>query len=154
MATEIERKFLVRDLSWKSDVQGVYIAQGYLCTEPGRTVRIRIAGEKAWITIKGKNDGIARSEFEYAVPLEDARQLLALCGELTVEKIRYRVPAGNNLTWEIDEFLKLNKDLYVAEIELVSVQQPFVTPSWLGDEVSEDRRYYNSCLARFPYSLW
>lgn len=154
MATEIERKFLIRDLSWKSDIHGVYIAQGYLCTEPGKTVRIRIAGEDAWITIKGKNNGIARSEFEYAVPLDDARQLLDLCGDLTVEKIRYRVPAGNNLTWEIDEFLKLNKGLYIAEIELPSVQQTFDIPLWLGKEVSEDRRYYNSCLARFPYSLW
>ncbi|MDP4185639.1 MAG: CYTH domain-containing protein [Bacteroidota bacterium] len=154
MSTEIERKFLVRNLSWKENQEGVFIAQGYLNATPDRTVRVRIAGEQAWITIKGRTTGISRLEFEYPIPLSDAQQLLLLCEGNTIEKIRYRIPAGQNLIWEVDEFLGANKGLIIAEIELNAEGQVFTRPGWLGEEVSRDRRYYNSYLSQNPYSVW
>ena len=153
MATEIERKFLVKDASFKQGLTPVIFKQAYLNSEPDRTVRVRIAGEKAFLTIKSKTIGISRQEFEYAIPVSDAEQLLNLCETAALEKNRYFLEDGN-ITWEIDEFLGLNKGLIVAEVELESEQQSFDRPHWLGEEVSGDKRYFNSYLSLTPYSQW
>lgn len=152
--TEIERKFLLRDDSWRAASDGgtVY-RQAYLNSEPQRTVRVRIEGERAFITIKGKTAGISRAEFEYPIPLADAGQLLALCESAPLEKIRHRVRHQGHV-WEIDEFLGVNAGLVVAETELASEQENFIMPAWAGEEVSGDARYYNSALSRRPFCQW
>ncbi len=156
MAVEIERKFLVADLSVLDGCAGVEMVQGYL-SEGGHgsaTVRVRIAGECAWLTIKGGTRGITRSEFEYPVPAEDARSMLA---ELTtrppIRKTRYVVHAGG-LDWEIDVFHDANDGLVVAEVELDSAGQQVQLPPWVGAEVSDDPRYFNARLYELPYSQW
>ena len=154
MAIEIERKFLVKDDSWKAGREGKRYSQGYLSRARGRTVRVRRVEEKGWFTVKGPGDGISRPEFEYEIPLSDARQMLEnLCIQPLIEKIRYLVPHGG-MVWEVDEFLGENLGLVVAEIELAAADQPFDPPPWLGKEVSGDPRYYNSCLSREPFSSW
>jgi CYTH domain-containing protein len=152
MPLEIERKFLVLGDAWRSAPHR-YICQGYLNRDKGRTVRVRIAGEDAWLTIKGPSNGAVRAEFEYAVPVEDARQMLALCERPLIEKNRHLVQHQGH-TWEVDEFLGDNAGLVVAEIELESEQEAFELPAWVGAEVTQDARYFNSNLATHPYSQW
>jgi adenylate cyclase len=154
LSVEIERKFLVQDDSWRSDAQGVLLRQGYLPTQGKGTVRVRVAGEKAYLTIKGPTEGLVRSEFEYPIPLADATSLLAsLCQGPLIEKYRYRIPVGD-LVWEVDEFLGANQGLVVAEVELTSPDQPLNLPAWVGQEVSDDPRYRNSNLVQHPFTLW
>lgn len=152
MAIEIERKFLVSSDAWRS-APAAYFCQGYLNPSKERTVRVRVAGEQGFLTIKGKNTGASRAEFEYEIPVADAKQLLALCEGPLIEKYRRKIDFGGVL-WEVDEFLGDNQGLVVAEVELESEQQVFVKPDWLGDEVTHDPRYYNSNLSVHPYSSW
>ena len=153
MATEIERKFLVKSEAWREGPAGVAICQGYLSREPERTVRVRLAGDKGFLTIKGMSRGISRLEFEYAIPPEEARQLLALCLPPLLEKVRYERWHGG-YCWEIDEFEGENAGLIVAEIELPEADTAFELPDWAGKEVSDDPRYYNARLAEEPWSKW
>lgn len=156
MPTEIERKFLVSSDEWRTadGVRSAPFRQGYLSLQPGRTVRVRIAGEQAYITIKGERTGLARAEFEYAIPSEDANYLLDhLCEHPLIEKTRYFVP-HNGLTWEIDVFSGDNTGLIVAEIEFDDPNQTIPLPPWVGLEVTDDLRYYNSHLVNWPYSKW
>ena len=155
MATEIERKFIVKGDFSKEVCNSQRIVQGYICSQPGRTVRIRIRGEKGFLTIKGPSDdkGLSRYEFEQEIPLPDAEQLLTLCEPGVIDKVRHLVRAGKH-TWEVDVFHGANEGLVMAEIELASEDEPFEKPDWIGEEVSGDRRYYNSMLTKEPYSLW
>lgn len=154
MAVEIERKYLVRDDGWKQgDPQGTRMAQGYLSREIGRTVRVRVAGERAWLTIKGAAEGISRAEFEYEIPAEEGNQLLALCEAAVIDKTRYLVQWAQH-TWEVDVFHGENDGLVVAEVELSDESERPEIPGWVGDEVSDDRRYANSSLSRVPFSAW
>ncbi len=153
MAIEIERKFLVTDPSWSDGSAGTRIAQGYLSKDPDRTVRIRLSGETAWITVKGRGEGISRPEFEYPIPAEDARELLDLCLPSVIEKTRFRIPHGGQV-WEIDVFHGSNEGLVVAEIELDDPADCPEMPPWLGKEVSDDPRYFNSQLSAAPFGSW
>ena len=153
MALEIERKFLVTSDAWRDGPAGVRISQGYLTRDPARTVRVRIAGGKAFITIKGKTSGVSRPEFEYPIPVDEARALLDLCLPPLIDKVRHERQHGGHL-WEIDEFLGANAGLVVAEIELADAHESFERPEWLGREVSDDLRYYNASLAERPWSEW
>lgn len=155
MATEIERKFLLLSDSWLSDIDSkLHIVQGYLATNEFSSTRIRIQDDKANINIKSATLGITRTEFEYAIPLDDALLMLNdLCIKPVIEKTRYTVRQQHH-TWEIDVFSGDNEGLIVAEIELSSPDEAFVKPSWLGEEVSNDVRYYNVCLAKTPYKTW
>jgi len=151
---EIERKFLVVDDGWKAAAgEGVLCKQGYLDSGQGSTVRVRIMGEQAFLTIKGATTGITRSEFEYEIPVSDADELLVLCGDAIVEKRRYFIKHSGNL-WELDVFSGANAGLVMAEIELESERQPFVLPEWAGEDVSADPRYRNGSLARHPFTTW
>lgn len=152
MAAEIERKFLVKE-GWQPQHEGMRIAQGYLSSVPERTVRVRIKGNQGYLTVKGRNEGIQRLEFEYEIPREDAEALLRLCERPLIEKTRYLEQVGG-FTWEIDVFAGDNAGLCVAEIELPAVDTPFEIPTWVGQEVSGEARYYNSSLIRHPYRLW
>jgi adenylate cyclase len=152
MATEIERKFLVRGRSWRR-TDAVEYAQGYLNRDHERTVRVRVAGDRAWLTIKGRSVGASRPEFEYEIPLVDAEQLLALSDGPVVRKRRHLVPHAG-FTWEVDEFLGDNEGLVVAEIELDAEDRAFEKPDWVGEEVTGDPRYFNSSLATDPYRIW
>lgn len=157
MAFEIERKFLVKKSVWERPADGgVRMRQGYVQTKDGTTVRIRIAGEKAFLTLKDRAVGIVRHEFEYEIPLSDAETLLeTMCAKPQVDKIRYRIPAAEvGLVWEIDEFLGENAPLITAEIELPSADTPFVKPDWVGEDVTDDHRYKNNNLAACPYATW
>ncbi|MFG6413780.1 CYTH domain-containing protein [Roseateles sp. DC23W] len=154
MGIEIERKFLVASDGWRTQASSaIRFSQGYLSRDPARTVRVRIAGEQAFLTIKGATQGATRAEFEYAVPLADAHQLLALADGPVVEKVRHLCEV-DGMTWEVDEFLGANAGLVVAEIELQSEDQPFTCPAWVGDEVTGDARYVNANLAVHPYKRW
>ena len=153
MASEIERKFLVANESWRDGCPGVRIAQGYLSQDPDRTVRVRIAGENAWLTIKGRTVGITRAEFEYAIPLKDAQELLELCLPTVIDKTRHEISYGGHL-WEIDVFHGVNEGLVIAEVELTDEAVSLELPAWVGVEVSADTRYFNVCLARMPYANW
>ncbi|MES2583459.1 MAG: CYTH domain-containing protein [Pseudomonadota bacterium] len=152
MGIEIERKFLVLGDAWRSE-GGTRICQGYLNRDKARTVRVRIAGEEAYLTIKGATQGNTRAEFEYAIPLQDAEQLLVLCDGPTIDKVRRKIAHGDHV-WEVDEFLGQNAGLVVAEIELASEDEVFFKPPWVGREVSDDSRYFNSQLATNPYCNW
>jgi len=154
LSVEIERKFLIQNDSWRSGAQGLLLRQGYLPTQGKVTVRVRLAGDRAYLTLKGPAQGLVRPEFEYPIPLADATTLLAtLCQEPLIEKYRYRIPVGD-LVWEVDEFLGANQGLVVAEIELTSPDQPIDLPTWVGEEVSDDPRYLNANLVRNPFTLW
>jgi adenylate cyclase len=154
MAVEIERKFLLADDSWRDGARGILYRQGYLSLDPARTVRVRIAGDQGILTIKGASTGAARAEFEYPIPLVDARLLLdVLCHQPQIEKVRYRVDHAG-LTWEIDEFLGANAGLVLAEVELGHPDQPVELPPWVGREVTGDRRYYNAWLSQHPFTGW
>lgn len=153
MAREIERKFLVTGTTWKKHLTGEHYRQGYLATESSNSVRVRHTTQKAWLTIKGRGTGITRQEFEYEIPLIDAIEILPLCNNIIIEKIRYKMTFAGNV-WEIDEFLGDNAGLVVAEIELVSEKQEFEKPTWAGNEVTHDSRYLNVNLSRHPFNAW
>jgi adenylate cyclase len=154
MGVEIERKFLVASEAWRAAAhRATRFSQGYLSRDPARTVRVRQAGEQAFLTIKGATTGATRAEFEYEIPLADATALLALCEGPLVEKVRHLVLHGG-LTWEVDDFLGDNAGLVVAEIELSDEAQAFERPAWLGAEVTGDGRYVNANLAVRPFKRW
>jgi adenylate cyclase len=154
MGVEIERKFLLAGDGWRALGAPVLLRQGYLCAQPERVVRVRIEGEGATLTIKGGNVGATRGEWEYPIPLADAGELLdRLCERPLIEKYRRRIEFDGNI-WEVDEFLGANAGLVVAEIELASEEQAFARPDWIGEEVTHDKRYFNSSLIRQPFSGW
>ena len=155
MATEIERKFLVEGDFLSEATSKTRIVQGYICSEKGRTVRVRIRDDKGYLTVKGaaSSSGLSRYEFEREVPLEDAEQMLRLCEQESINKERYLVPYKGH-TWEVDVFHGHNEGLILAEIELSHEDEPFERPSWLGKEVTGDRRYYNSVLTRTPFHIF
>ncbi|HEY0891991.1 MAG TPA: CYTH domain-containing protein [Cellvibrio sp.] len=152
MAIEIERKFLVLGDAWR-DAPPVFYSQGYLNRDKARTVRVRIAGEEAFLTIKGTSVGARRAEFEYPIPVWDARELLALCEQPLIEKNRRKI-LHEGFIWEVDEFLGENLGLVVAEIELPAEDAAFTKPDWVGAEVTDDARYFNSNLSRTPFTCW
>lgn len=154
MGIEIERKFLVNGDAWRSLGQGTRYRQGYLSTVKERTVRVRTIADKGYLTIKGVNEGIARLEFEYEIPFDDANTLLDdLCERPLIEKDRYKIPCSDH-TWEVDEFFGDNTGLIMAEVELESEDQAFETPEWISQEVSDDPRYFNANLIANPYRNW
>jgi adenylate cyclase len=154
MGLEIERKFLVSGDAWKTLGEDVKMRQGYLSTDSERVVRVRIEGATATLTIKGRSVGATRGEWEYAIPIADAEELLSnLCLRPLVEKIRYRI-RQHGMLWEVDEFLGDNAGLVVAEIELSAEDQAFVKPAWVREEVTHDARYYNANLLHHPFSAW
>lgn len=153
MNIEIERKFLLKNDNWREGAVGVHYKQAYLNEKGDNTVRVRIEGDKAKLTIKGKSSNISRLEFEYDIPIADAEALFTLAKTPIVEKYRYKIMYAGNC-WEVDEFLGMNRGLVVAEIELESETQSFEKPDWIGMEVSGDKRYTNANLARKPYCEW
>ena len=153
---EIERKFLVKGKDFKRSASAVVpILQGYLSSVPERSVRVRLRGEKAFLTVKGRasRDGVSRFEWEKEIAPYEAEELIKLCEPGVVEKLRYLVPAGKH-TYEVDEFHGDNEGLVVAEIELSAADENFIKPDWLGTEVTGDIRYYNSSLIKNPYKNW
>ena len=155
MPQEIERKFLVPGDFRGEAVEAVRISQGYLCSVPERTVRVRVKGDRGYITVKGKGSGSGASRFEWEkeIPAGDARELLGLCEPGVIDKTRYSVPAGTH-RFEVDVFHGDNEGLVVAEVELGSEDEEFVRPDWLGKEVTGDSRYYNASLSKEPYRNW
>lgn len=155
MKQEIERKFLVRDDRWRAAaVSAQRLRQGYLCLDPMRTVRVRWAEGSGWLTIKGQGNGLSRSEFEFAIPAEDAVRLLdRLCLPGQIDKTRHRIPHGG-LVFEVDVFHGENEGLVLAEVELPATDTVVEKPDWLGEEVTGDPRYFNTHLARRPYRAW
>jgi len=154
MAKEIERKFIVKGDSWRSLGSGKPYRQGYLSTVKERTVRVRTAGNKGYITVKGIAVGATRSEYEYEIPLADANEMLdCLCERPLIEKMRYRIPV-NGVTWEVDEFQGENRGLIMAEVELTDQNQAVSLPDWIGAEVTGNPRYLNSNLVAHPFSQW
>ena len=152
MGIEIERKFLVSGDGWQS-VDPIYFCQGYLNRDKHRTVRVRIAGDEAFLTVKGLTSQASRKEYEYSIPVTDAKELLELCEQPLIEKNR-RVVEYSGMLWEIDEFLGENYGLVVAEIELQSEEQEFDLPVWVGTEVTNDARFFNSNLSVHPFRKW
>ena len=153
---EIERKFLVKNESFKDlAIAKKKIAQGYLNTNPERTVRVRIVNENAFLTIKGKGNetGVTRFEWEKEITVEEASALLLLCEKGVIEKTRFEIPVGNHL-YEVDEFYGENEGLVVAEIELIAEDEAFEKPDWLGMQVTNDERYYNAYLSKNPFKKW
>jgi len=154
MGVEIERKFLVQGDTWRSGLCGALYRQGYLFIDERFSVRVRIAGDKAFLTIKADKYGIRRTEYEYAIPVADAEEMLhSLCRKPIIEKHRYTLEY-QGVVWEIDEFGGENRGLVVAEVELSSEEQALSLPPWVSQEVSEDPRYLNVNLSRRPYSTW
>jgi CYTH domain-containing protein len=155
MAIETERKFTVIGNFEKDVRSSKRITQGYLCADPGRTVRVRIAGDDAFLTIKGPSDEKlwSRYEFEQQIPLADGEELMKLCISGIIDKVRHYVPVGKHV-WEVDVFHGDNEGLIIAEIELESEHETIEIPGWAGVEVTTDRRYYNSMLSITPYSQW
>lgn len=151
---EIERKFLVKTTTFLNEIehQSKCMKQGYLCNEKEKTVRVRTDGTNGYLTIKGITNGIQRKEYEYQIPLNEAEELIALCDGV-IEKTRHYIPIEKHV-YEVDVFEGLNKGLIVAEIELKSVDEEFVKPEWLGEEVSHDTRYFNAQLIKVPFSQW
>ncbi|WP_447635386.1 CYTH domain-containing protein [Flavobacterium microcysteis] len=153
---EIERKFLIKSDQYKTHAfTKNQIAQGYLNSHPERTVRIRIKGESGFLTIKGKGNetGVSRFEWETEIPLIEAKHLIQLCEKGVIDKIRYEVQSGKHV-FEVDEFFGENEGLVIAEIELKSEDESFEKPDWLGNEVTNDERYYNAYLSHNPYKTW
>jgi adenylate cyclase len=153
---EIERKFLVTSNDFISESQVHFeIAQGYLSSHPERTVRVRIKGDKGYLTIKGKGNesGVSRFEWEKEIPLDDAKKLLLLCEKGVIHKTRYNIKKGNH-TFEVDVFHDENNGLIIAEIELNNEEEIFEKPKWLGKEVTNNENYYNAFLSRKPFSTW
>jgi CYTH domain-containing protein len=152
MPIEIERKFLVIGSDWRQPCPH-HLTQGYLSRDAHCTVRVRIDDDRGFLTVKGITTGATRSEFEYPIPLPDAEQLLALCKGPIIEKLRHEV-MFDGIRWDIDEFLGDNAGLVIAEIELEREAQAFAKPAWLGEEVTDDPRYFNSNLTIHPYATW
>ncbi|TKG90378.1 CYTH domain-containing protein [Puteibacter caeruleilacunae] len=152
MATEIERKFLINHNKSIPFGKGVKMVQAYLCADKSRTVRVRIAGDQGFLTIKGPTQGVSRKEFEYEIPVAEAIELLPLC-DAVVEKIRHCISYQGKV-WEVDVFSGDNDGLILAEIELSSEDEKFELPEWIGEEVSGDKRYFNSYLSRIPFKNW
>ena len=156
MAIEIERKFLVTNDSYKTlAYRSDRIAQGYICREGGNSARVRVRGDKGYITIKGPSldGGLSRYEWEKEIPVAEAMELLKICNDAIIDKVRHLVECGGH-TFEVDEFFGDNEGLVVAEVELGSAEEHFEKPSFIGKEVTGDKRYYNSRLTRFPYKSW
>jgi CYTH domain-containing protein len=155
MGIEIERKFLVHKEKWEIAAKGTgkLLIQGYLFASTEKSVRVRIAGSKAFITIKGSTTGATRAEFEYEIPLADAQQMLNTLAESKIEKTRYEIEHDHKV-WEVDVFYGPNNGLIVAEIELPNENEPLTLPDWVATEVTDDVRYYNSNLATNPYCNW
>ena len=153
MPMEIERKFLVKKEKWQPKDNGTTVRQGYLPQKGELLVRIRRQNDKAYLTLKGRTEGVSRPEYEYEIPAAEADELLAFCERPLIEKTRY-VEMLDGHTWEIDKFFGENEGLLIAEIELKSEQEAFTRPDWLGEEVSGDVRYYNSNLSKNPYANW
>ena len=156
MSKEIEHKFTVKSDKYKSLATPTLYRQGYIPTQNGMTVRVRVAGEKGFITLKDKTVGISRNEFEYEIPVNDAKQMLdTMCDYPQIEKYRYLIPAKEpSLKWEVDEFLGDNAGLVVAEIEVPTEETKFSLPEWIGTEVTGDKRYSNTQLCKHPYKQW
>lgn len=156
MYAEIERKFLVKDNSWRAETTEVLVLrQGYLATNPDCTVRVRVSGSCAWLTVKGRPTGGVAPEFEYPVPMEDAALMLdMLARRPIIEKKRHIIPAQDGLVWEVDEFTGDNAGLVLAEIELKTAGQHVPLPLWIDREVTGDIRYYNATLVSNPFTLW
>ena len=153
---EIERKFLVLETEFKHEITSSYVLiQGYLNTDPDRTVRVRIKDDQAFITVKGKSsaNGLSRFEWEREISLAEAQTLLPLCEAYPIEKIRHEIVIDAH-TFEVDEFTGKNRGLILAEVELVTEDELFKKPKWLGKEVTGDARYYNSFLSNKPYTQW
>ena len=154
MSLEIERKYLVRSDGWRTGVAGTRYRQGYLSTDPGRSVRVRVGAGKGFITIKGLTVNMTRPEYEYPVPVNDANEMLdTLCLKPIIEKTRYTLEHAG-LLWEVDEFEGENAGLIVAEVELSGPDQHIVLPDWIGKEVTDDPRYYNASLIAYPFTAW
>jgi CYTH domain-containing protein len=154
MAREIERKFLVVGDEWRSGAAGKPFRQGYLSTVKERTVRVRVTGDEALLTVKGITIGASRTEFEYPIPVDDATRMLdELCERPIISKTRFIVEHEGHI-WEIDEFAGVNQGLVVAEIELARENEPFELPAWAGEEVTDDPRYFNANLISHPYTEW
>jgi adenylate cyclase len=155
MATEIEHKFLLANDGWRQHIQkSNYFKQGYLSSQPTSSIRVRIAGQQAWLNIKSATIGTTRQEYEYEIPLPDAEEMLnTLCRKPLIEKTRHFIPINQHL-WEIDEFDGDNKGLVIAEIELQEAGETFIKPSWIGEEVTHELRYYNNNLVDNPYQKW
>ncbi|MGZ3938730.1 MAG: CYTH domain-containing protein [Flavisolibacter sp.] len=155
MAIEIERKFLVDTDLWNKSMKGVrrFYRQGYISTEPGKTIRVRVNDENGFITIKGKPLGMSRSEYEYRIPKQDAIEMLDQFCSSVVAKYRYMIPFGGKI-WEVDEFMDDNEGLIVAEIELGSEDEKFEKPEWVGEEVTGIEKYYNANLSKLPFKQW
>lgn len=152
MATEIERKFRVKEGAWRN-AKGTRYRQGYLNSAKERVVRVRTVNNKGYLTIKGLTVGASRLEFEYAIPRQDADRLLEICEKPLIEKTRFKVIEAG-FVWEIDEFFGDNQGLIVAEVELQSEDQDFPKPGWVLEEVTGDPRYFNSNLIKKPYKMW
>ncbi len=154
MATEIERKFLVKGDDWRSLATGTVYRQGYLSTKKGCTVRVRLVGNQGYLTIKGLTQGFSRAEYEYPIPAADAQEMLEqLCDRPLIEKTRYKIEYAG-LLWEVDEFVGENQGLILAEVELTDENDCFERPDWIGQEVSADPRYYNANLVQHPFTQW
>ncbi|MFC4212948.1 CYTH domain-containing protein [Pedobacter lithocola] len=155
MGIEIERKFLVQHEVWEQldKPAGKQLKQGYISTDPTKTIRVRIAETKAWLTIKGISVGASRLEFEYEIPLIEAEELLDNFSESSLEKIRYEIKSAGKV-WEVDVFSGDNHGLIVAEIELSTEEEYFEKPDWIAEEVTHDKKYYNSNLTKHPFKNW
>lgn len=154
MAVEIERKFLVRGEQWRKLATGSIYRQGYIPTKNNTTVRVRLVGEQGYITIKGSSTGISRAEYEYLIPCKDAQEMLDnLCDRPLIEKTRYKLQFSG-LTWEVDEFTGENEGLILAEVEISDEKQIIDIPEWIGQEVSNDSRYFNVNLVKYPFKEW
>jgi CYTH domain-containing protein len=154
MAREIERKFLVRDKRYRQQAEPIPCRQGYLSTAKERIVRVRIKGERAYLTVKGATDGITRTEYEYEIPTAEAEQMLEqLCKKPIIEKDRYEIEC-DGILWQVDEFHGLNEGLVVAEVHLSREDQKITIPEWVGQEVSHEPRYFSSSLVQNPYNKW
>jgi len=154
MGKEIERKFLVKDNTWRGQDAGKRYRQGYLSTVKERTGRVRIAGDKGFLTVKGITVGASRSEYEYEIPVADANEMLdRLCERPLIEKTRYRI-SHTGLVWEVDEFEGENRGLITAEVELKDEHQSVTLPGWVGQEVTGDPRYFNANLVAKPFTTW
>jgi len=154
MGKEIERKYLIKDDTWRKQASGTTYRQGYLSTVKERTVRVRTIDDKGFLTIKGITIGATRREYEYEIPMADANEMLdELCEKPIIEKTRFKISYAG-LTWEIDEFAGVNQGLIVAEVELESEDQNIDFPPWVGEEVSGDPRYFNSNLIANPFANW
>lgn len=154
MGKEIERKFLVKDNTYKTLAKGVLYYQGFLSTNKERVVRVRVIGKDALLTIKGISYGASRTEFEYSIPVEDAKIMLEeMCEKPIIKKYRYILKYGD-MVWEVDEFLEENEGLVIAEVELKDEAQNILLPKWISNEVTHDPRYYNANLVKHPFKDW